>query len=53
MKTTLLLNKVEFLELLKKIVPTEFMPKKPFDLDFQVHGYPVKEYEITMEEKEE
>lgn len=53
MKTTLLLNKVEFLELLKKIIPAEFMPKKPFDLDFQSKGYPEKEYEIMIKEKEE
>jgi hypothetical protein len=50
MKTTLSMNKPEFLSLLKKMVPSEFLPKGNFTVDFEQKGYPEKEYVISIEE---
>jgi hypothetical protein len=49
MKTKLTMNKIEIMELLKVIVPAQFFPKGACVTDFEVKGYPIKEYEITIE----
>ena len=49
MKTKLTMDKNEMKQLLSKIVPPEFFPKGAIITDFEVRGYPIKEYEITIE----
>jgi hypothetical protein len=52
MKTKLTLNKTEMRQLLIQIIPPEFFPQGATITNFEVTGYPIKEYEIYIETKE-
>lgn len=51
MKIELTLNKQEMMAIMGKMIPAELFPKGSEITELEVHGYPIREYTVTIESR--